>query len=643
VSHDDGLLEFQQPVRRALLLPLARAPMMASCLQIIRVTIRAEGPVRVIRFTDDDVDDDPAHGSDEDMLHELQRIQRELHRIDTQLARYQDEKGILINILLDPEDSSGGLGVADSWLGVRSRTVSIGKLALTPGTGSGPVSLPGEDTTGMSLSRDQELVVGEKGKSEGAFMSRILGSALKRVSAQRGAATIKATEAGACTSIEGELCLAGTAQCTMLQSTGLTSHHDMNTSGKAGETYLQENSNNGLPVVPRARARAMWPSSLQPAVGTTSSHLDKSQCLATSQSGSKRGRLSAPVFLGLPPAMMPGGAPTSLEAPPDLNPVDTLLNGTILLDASPTYGADPAHKPPNCLTLEGSGGTQAAPEGAHHSIGTSPTLRCRVRMPTPQDGLPSEVGNLYSLPTPFGVYDSGTWSAVYRPVSFGESSTGESAAGSAPDSRATCSPRSSAEVPPQGLPSVPLQALESASMLEHLGGACRHAVVRPLGEARSSSGSSEPTLGHTLMTATLAASTTLQCFPDNVSGELHIVRPKPPARGSGGVPEPLHKVSTSIGSAALTAPPGAVQHEKHVAFSAAAKRLSSFVTGSFGRHMLSAREATLPTALEEDGCSSKSSLHTNSVTVRFGASIYVSGSLHIAADGRDHCQHQWCW
>lgn len=70
-------------------------------MQTLRVSVRAEGPVHVIRFSDNLADECAAPSNGEDLQVQLQRHQLELAAVDGELTRYQDEKGILINMLLD--------------------------------------------------------------------------------------------------------------------------------------------------------------------------------------------------------------------------------------------------------------------------------------------------------------------------------------------------------------------------------------------------------------------------------------------------------------------------------------------------------------------------------------------------------------
>jgi hypothetical protein len=72
-------------------------------LQTVHVSIRVEGPVHVIRFSDGDQDDTQGTAVGGDTQLQIQQTQAEMCRVEQQLKWYQDEKGILINILLDPE------------------------------------------------------------------------------------------------------------------------------------------------------------------------------------------------------------------------------------------------------------------------------------------------------------------------------------------------------------------------------------------------------------------------------------------------------------------------------------------------------------------------------------------------------------
>lgn len=66
----------------------------------MRVTVHSEGPTHIVRF-----DDNEASVCDGDVIQHLARLRQEVWRIDSVLRRYQDEKGILIDILLAAHDS----------------------------------------------------------------------------------------------------------------------------------------------------------------------------------------------------------------------------------------------------------------------------------------------------------------------------------------------------------------------------------------------------------------------------------------------------------------------------------------------------------------------------------------------------------
>lgn len=78
---------------------------MHACLQTVRVTVHSEGPTHIIRF-----DDNEASVCDGDVLLSLAQLRQEAWRIDSILRRYQDEKGILIDILLAANDSQALAG-----------------------------------------------------------------------------------------------------------------------------------------------------------------------------------------------------------------------------------------------------------------------------------------------------------------------------------------------------------------------------------------------------------------------------------------------------------------------------------------------------------------------------------------------------
>ena len=61
----------------------------------VRVTITADGPVRVIRFQDDD-----QMGRNANHAVELSALYQKLAAVDAELLVYQEEKGVLVNMML---------------------------------------------------------------------------------------------------------------------------------------------------------------------------------------------------------------------------------------------------------------------------------------------------------------------------------------------------------------------------------------------------------------------------------------------------------------------------------------------------------------------------------------------------------------
>lgn len=82
-----------------------KTPNVHARLQTVRVTVHSEGPTHIIRF-----DDHEASICDGDVLQNLAQLRQEAWRIDAILRRYQDEKGILIDILLAAHDSQALTG-----------------------------------------------------------------------------------------------------------------------------------------------------------------------------------------------------------------------------------------------------------------------------------------------------------------------------------------------------------------------------------------------------------------------------------------------------------------------------------------------------------------------------------------------------
>ena len=66
----------------------------------MHVTIRAEGPVHVISFSDSDQDDKQGYATQEEAQVQIQKTTAELVAVADQLKWYQDQKGILIDLLL---------------------------------------------------------------------------------------------------------------------------------------------------------------------------------------------------------------------------------------------------------------------------------------------------------------------------------------------------------------------------------------------------------------------------------------------------------------------------------------------------------------------------------------------------------------
>jgi hypothetical protein len=114
-------------------------------LQTINVTVRAVGRVRVLRFSDAEEEDCRVDHDGKDTMTQLRQTRIKLDRIDTLLNQYQDEKGILINILLDTNEHGGDDGTS---LGTRndSTVFDISKSGLdsTGQTSGGPSDASGK-------------------------------------------------------------------------------------------------------------------------------------------------------------------------------------------------------------------------------------------------------------------------------------------------------------------------------------------------------------------------------------------------------------------------------------------------------------------------------------------------------------------
>lgn len=67
-----------------------------SGMQVIRVTVQAEGPVLVMRFSDKQDD----AFADDQAERKLQSLDLKLSAIDAELGRYEEEHGKLVNVML---------------------------------------------------------------------------------------------------------------------------------------------------------------------------------------------------------------------------------------------------------------------------------------------------------------------------------------------------------------------------------------------------------------------------------------------------------------------------------------------------------------------------------------------------------------
>jgi hypothetical protein len=64
-------------------------------MQTIQVSVSAEGPVLVLRFCDE-----PGDASMDDQNDRLKILNSRLAAVDAELRQYQEEHGILVNVML---------------------------------------------------------------------------------------------------------------------------------------------------------------------------------------------------------------------------------------------------------------------------------------------------------------------------------------------------------------------------------------------------------------------------------------------------------------------------------------------------------------------------------------------------------------
>lgn len=87
------------PTSQCLLVYIAKDG--AYIVQTVHITVRTEGPIHIMRISDRDDSAAATSGTQADTQAQLQHIQDELTKVNTRLKQYQDEKGLLIDLLLD--------------------------------------------------------------------------------------------------------------------------------------------------------------------------------------------------------------------------------------------------------------------------------------------------------------------------------------------------------------------------------------------------------------------------------------------------------------------------------------------------------------------------------------------------------------
>jgi len=98
----DKLMESKITVRKGKIASLVksvatlRRDLAPSAAQVIRVSIFADGPVRVIRFQDDDT----VSRKGGDAAAELWGLRTKIRQVNTELLTYQEKEDELINVLL---------------------------------------------------------------------------------------------------------------------------------------------------------------------------------------------------------------------------------------------------------------------------------------------------------------------------------------------------------------------------------------------------------------------------------------------------------------------------------------------------------------------------------------------------------------
>lgn len=119
------------------------------------MTVHSEGPTHIVRF-----DDNEASVCDGDVIQNLAQLRQEAWRIDSVLRRYQDEKGILIDILLAARDSQAPTGQ-------NSLQFSISEDDFRPyGQSVYGDSLRRTSTAAIAVQRMSEDDNGKSGRSE---------------------------------------------------------------------------------------------------------------------------------------------------------------------------------------------------------------------------------------------------------------------------------------------------------------------------------------------------------------------------------------------------------------------------------------------------------------------------------------------
>lgn len=102
-------------------------------MQVIRVTVKREGPTHIVTFDDKETSDD-----DGDVLHSLINLREEARQVDMSLHQYQDRKGILIDIPLhkgtNGHEASFGIGGShEGWANAHSGpNVSLALIPPSP-------------------------------------------------------------------------------------------------------------------------------------------------------------------------------------------------------------------------------------------------------------------------------------------------------------------------------------------------------------------------------------------------------------------------------------------------------------------------------------------------------------------------------